>query len=181
LASMIEVFRDVVARIEQVNINYLIVGSIASMVYGEPRLTRDLDLVLDIEAKDCNKFFSLFQQPEFYCPPMEILADEVRNRGQFNLLHVPSGLKIDIVVKKVTAFDQSRFSRVRKTVLWENFTANVASVEDVIIKKLEFYREGGSEKHLRDIRGIQSNTKLDLVYLEQWIAKLHLEEEWKKL
>lgn len=112
---------------------------------------------------------------------MEILSDEIRNRGQFNLLHVPTGLKIDVMVKKITAFDQSRFSRISRIELWEGFTASIASPEDIIIKKLEFYREGGSEKHIRDIRGIVSNTEVDSVYLDEWVEKLHLQNEWAQI
>jgi hypothetical protein len=164
-----------------VDISYMIVGSIASMVYGEPRLTRDMDIVIDIDLKDAHKFELLFQQPEYYCPPIEILGDEIRNRGQFNLLHVPTGLKIDVMIKKVTAFDESRFLRRKRIELWEGFTAHLASAEDVIIKKLEYFREGGSEKHIRDIRGIVTNTQLDNTYLKNWITQLHLENEWAKI
>lgn len=181
MSGLIEVFSEVIQKLEIQKINYLIVGSIASMVYGEPRLTRDMDVVLDIKSDDAQKFETLFQQPNYYCPPYEVLSDEIRNRGQFNLLHVSSGLKIDIMIKKTTAFDQSRFDRVQKIELWPGLFAKLASAEDIIIKKLEFYREGGSEKHLRDIRGIQTNTELDEAYLNEWISKLHLEKEWTQV
>jgi hypothetical protein len=159
----------------------MIVGSIASMVYGEPRLTRDMDIVIDVGPQDARKFEQLFAQPEYYCPPIEVISDEIQNRGQFNLLHVSSGLKIDVIIKKSTSFDTSRFSRVIRTELWEGFSANLASPEDVIIKKLEYFRVGGSEKHIRDIRGIISNTPTDGAYLQNWIAKLHLQNEWSKI
>ncbi len=181
MIAFIETFQSAIEKIEQAKISYMIVGSLASMVYGEPRLTRDMDLVIDISAADSQKFSELFSQPNYYCPPLEVISDEIRNRGQFNLLHVDTGLKIDIMIKKVTAFDQSRFARIRKIELWPNFSANVASPEDVIIKKLEFYREGGSEKHIRDIRGIVSNTKLDQAYLYHWVDHLHLRDEWQKI
>lgn len=181
MVPFIETFKNVLQKLEIENIQYIVVGSIASMVYGEPRLTRDMDLVLDIHAKDAAKFAKLFSQPEFYCPPIEILSDEIRNKGQFNLLHVPTGLKIDIVIKKMTPFDQSRFARKQRLELWEGFCADLATAEDIIIKKLEFYREGGSEKHIRDIRGIISNTEVDQQYLDLWISDLHLESEWKKV
>jgi hypothetical protein len=181
VVPFIETFQNALKRIESVNIEYMVVGSIASMVYGEPRLTRDMDIVIDVGAEDAQKFEQLFKQPEYYCPPIEIISDEIQNRGQFNLLHISSGLKIDVIIKKVTAFDNSRFSRVMRTELWEGFSANLASPEDIIIKKLEYYREGGSEKHIRDIRGIISNTEIDKSYLEEWIAKLHLQNEWSKI
>jgi hypothetical protein len=181
VTSFIGTFQDVIQRLEKENIEYIIVGSLAAMVYGEPRLTRDMDLVLDIHPKDATKLEGLFPQPDFYCPPIEILSDEIRNRGQFNLLHVQTGLKVDVVIKKTTPFDQSRFERKQRLELWQDFPANLATAEDVIIKKLEFYREGGSEKYIRDIRGIVSNTKVDQAYLQKWITELRLENEWTKI
>ncbi|OFZ18192.1 MAG: hypothetical protein A2Z20_11740 [Bdellovibrionales bacterium RBG_16_40_8] len=181
MVPFIETFQNALKRLEGADISYMIVGSIASMIYGEPRLTRDMDIVIDVEPEDAIKFEKLFTQPEYYCPPIEILSDEIRNRGQFNLLHVLTGLKIDVIVKKVTAFDQSRFARRQRIELWEGFSANLASAEDIILKKLEYFREGGSEKHIRDIRGIISNTEIDHDYLKSWITKLHLEQEWAKV
>ena len=179
--GFLQTFQNVIESLEKENISYMIVGSLASMVYGEPRLTRDMDLVLDIRASDALKIEKLFCSPEYYCPPHEILTDEIRNRGQFNLLHISSGLKIDIIIKKMTPFDKSRFSRIVRIKLWENLTANVASAEDIIIKKLDFYKEGGSEKHLRDIRGIISNTEIDQSYLQKWIKEFRLEDAWAKV
>lgn len=181
MVPFIETFQNAIQRIENANVSYIIVGSIASMVYGEPRLTRDMDIVVDVSPQDAQRFEQLFPQPEYYCPPIEVLGDEIRNRGQFNLLHVTTGLKIDVMIKKTTPFDQSRFARRKRIELWGDFSAFLASPEDIIIKKLEHFQEGGSEKHLRDIRGILSNTPIDKAYLEEWITKLHLGESWKKI
>ena len=176
-----ETFQNVLQRLEDANISYIVVGSIASMIYGEPRLTRDMDIVIDVGLQEASLFEKLFTQPEYYCPPIEVLGDEVRNRGQFNLLHVSTGLKIDVMVKKVTEYDRSRFERRKRIEIWEGFSAFVAAPEDIIIKKLEYFKEGGSEKHIRDIRGIVTNTELDQDYLKNWISKLHLENEWVKV
>ena len=72
------------------------------------------------------------------------------------------------------------FNRRQEIALWEGFIATVATAEDVIIKKLDFYRMGGSEKHLTDIRGIVAETALDNDYLNKWIIQLGLANEWKK-
>ncbi len=181
MTQFIETFQVVLKKLESVDINYMIVGSIASMVYGEPRLTKDMDIVVDIKASDAIKFENIFAAPEYYCPPQEILIDEILNRGQFNLLHVSTGLKVDVMVRKKTAFDDSRFARRQNVELWPNFTAFLASAEDVILKKLEFYREGGSEKHLRDIRGILANTEIDKNYVSHWVSQLNLMNEWQKI
>jgi len=178
MTAFTEVFASVLKKIDSADIPYMIVGSIASTIYGEPRLTKDMDLVLDILPEKSLTFSQLFQQPEFYCPPSEILNDEILNHGQFNLLHPESGLKVDIMVRKKSAFDEECFKRRKKIELWNGFFAYVASPEDVIIKKLEYYIEGQSEKHVRDIRGILANTPIDQTYLQTWIKKLNLADAW---
>lgn len=159
----------------------MIVGSVAAMIYGEPRLTHDMDLVINISPADASKFEGLFPLEEFYCPPKEVLVSEIVHRGQFNLIHHETGLKIDLMVRKETEHALSEFRRRRKVPFWQSLAAYVASPEDVIIKKLDFYRQGGSEKHLTDIRGILAQTEIDKAYLQEWITKLGLMAEWKKV
>lgn len=177
----IDTFKEAIQRLEGENISYMIVGSIASIIYGEPRLTRDMDIVIDVQPNHAPLFEKLFTQPEYYCPPIEVLSSEIIERGQFNLLSVATGLKIDVIVKKMTAYDQLRFERRQRITIWDGFPAYVASPEDIIIKKLEYYREGQSEKHLRDIKGILANTEIDKDYLSAWVTKFQLEAEWNKV
>ncbi len=175
------VFRDVLERLEGAQIPYMVVGSLSSIVYGEPRMTKDMDIVVDVPAQDANKFQTLFPFEGFYCPPAEILNAEIAGRGQFNLIHHASGLKIDVMVRKKSPHAIEEFKRRNKVSFWQGFEAYIASPEDVILKKLEFYREGGSEKHVTDIRGILTNTEVDRTYLDAWIGKLGLAEAWAKV
>lgn len=99
----------------------------------------------------------------------------------FNLIHQVSGVKIDIVPLKRTEFAESEFSRRRQVEVLPGLEVCVASVEDIIIKKLDYFREGGSEKHLIDIRGMLAETAVDPAYLQIWIAKLGLAAEWAKV
>ncbi len=176
----LDVLKDVVQRFENTEIEYFLVGSLASMYYGRPRFTNDVDLVVKINACQAFTFENLFDLEDYYCPPHEIISDEVLRGGSFNLIHQASGIKIDIVLLKKSVFYQTEFSRRRKVQLLPDFTAYIASPEDIIIKKLDFYREGESEKHLIDIRGIVLETEIDKTYLNEWIVKLGLTEEWKK-
>jgi hypothetical protein len=178
--NLIETFYSVIQKLEEQQIPYMVVGSIASMIYGEPRLTHDMDLVVDISPKDAKRLEFLFPFETFYCPPEEILTSEIAQRGYFNLIHHESGLKIDIMIRKMSEHAICEFARRRKAPFWKGFEAYVATPEDVIIKKLEFYREGGSEKHLRDIRGILVNTPIDEPYLKKWVTTLGLTEPWNK-
>ncbi len=178
--DVLEVFIEVLKRVEQAQIPYMVVGSVASAIYGEPRLTHDLDLVIDIQPNRATDLYKLFANSEFYCPPIDIIRCETKQRGQFNLIHQPSGYKIDIVIRKATDHGVEEFNRRKKVELWQDAAAFVASPEDVIIKKLQFYKEGSSEKHLRDIAGMMRNIKIDREYVDRWVSKLSLREEWMK-
>ncbi len=175
------VFQDVLTRLEEAQIPYMVVGSLSAIVFGEPRMTKDMDIVIDVRTEDASKFELFFPFSGFYCPPSEILKDEIVHRGQFNLIHHDSGLKIDVIVRKQSPHAIEEFKRRKKLSFWKGFEAYVASPEDVIIKKLDYFREGGSEKHITDIRGILANCELDISYLENWIRTLQLETAWSRV
>ena len=81
LPAIMTVFQDVLLRIEEAEIPYMVVGSLSSIVYGEPRMTKDMDVVIDVKAQDASKFELYFPFSGFYCPPAEILNDEIIKRG----------------------------------------------------------------------------------------------------
>jgi hypothetical protein len=89
-------------------------------------------------------------------------------------------LKVDVIVPEPSPFNQSRFDRVRRVRAGEGFEACFASPEDAIVKKMEYYREGGSDKHMRDIIGVlmTSLEPIDLVYISQWAQRLGLGDIW---
>jgi hypothetical protein len=124
-------------------------------------------------------FIAFFPSNEFYCDK-ETIESEIKGRGQFNILHSASGLKIDIILTKATPFSQKEFSRRKKSKLFPDQDTYFASPEDVIIKKMEYYKEGGSEKHLRDITGILkvSGDAVDQDYISDWARRLDLIEIW---
>lgn len=176
----LEVLKDVVSKMDQLNINYFLVGSLASMYYSRPRFTNDIDLVVQIGAGQIKDFAKAFDFPEYYCPPYEVIQDEVMRRGSFNLINQDSGIKIDIVLNKTSEISKSELARRQKVEITPGFETYIATPEDIILKKLEFYKMGTSEKHLSDIREIISFTDLDREYLSFWTQKLSLVEEWKK-
>ena len=176
--SLIAVFGQVIERLERSQIAYMVVGSIASLVYGEPRLTKDLDLVLALHPRDLLKLEQLFAGEDYYCPPIEVMTDELLRQGQCNLIHPASGLKVDLIFRKNSEHSLEEFDRRRSILLWEGLVAQVASPEDVILKKLDYFREGQSQKHLQDIRGILALTPVDEVYLRGGVTRLGLAKEW---
>ena len=181
MIGLLDVLREVVRKFELVGIDYFMFGSMATMYYGQPRFTRDIDLVVRIRPRQALGFETLFPLSEFYCPPPEVIKDEVQRRGSFNLIHQQSGIKVDLVLDKETDFYKSEFVRRKKIKISADLDVYLASPEDLILKKLDYYREGESEKHLNDIRDILMNVQLDEEYLLFWIKKLGLTREWEKV
>jgi hypothetical protein len=149
------------------------------MAYGEPRLTNDIDLVAGIEQKHISGLLVAFPPASFYLSEEAIRA-AITHQTQFNIIHPASGLKVDVMVRKETQFDRSRFARGRMLRPAENYQALFASAEDVIIKKMEYYQQGGSDKHLRDITGMLkiSGSEIDHAYIVQWADRLGLRSIW---
>jgi hypothetical protein len=177
-----ELLERIVEALTRLEIPYLVTGSVGAMAYGEPRLTNDIDIVAAVEQRHVGGLLAAFPAPEFYVSERMIL-DAIRHRSQFNIIHPASGLKVDIIVRKDNPFDKSRFSRVRRIMPAESYSANFAAPEDIIIMKMQYYREGGSEKHLRDIAGILkiSPDEVDIAYVTEWSARLGLTEIWEAI
>ena len=174
--------RLVIQALETMGIPYMITGSQASAYYGEPRFTRDIDIVADIRPGQIEDFAAYFPANEFYCDK-EMIEAEIGRRGQFNIIHAASGLKIDIILTKATPFSQTEFARRNRSPVFHDQDAYFASAEDVILKKMEYYREGESDKHLRDITGILkiSGDAVDRDYISQWAKRLGLTEIWEAI
>lgn len=165
--------------LKELHIPYLVTGSMATIAYGEPRFTNDIDVVIRMVGAQVDPFCAAFPFDEFYVSP-DAVRDAVWRNGQFNILHPSTGLKIDVMVADSSDFNDSRFSRARRLHVAQNHAVAFASPEDVIIKKLEFFQEGGSEKHLSDIRGVLAvmGDEIDHSYINQWATKLGLTREW---
>lgn len=177
-----DLLRLVAEAFEEAGAEYLFVGAVASTAYGEPRLTLDIDVVAGIGTVHLPRFLARFASPDFYVS-REAAEEAVRTRRTFNIIHISSGLKVDVIVRKEDDFDRSRFSRKKNLAVFPDRVASFASPEDVIIKKMEFFLKGGSDKHLRDIAGIikVSGESLDKGYIEQWSARKGLMEIWRMI
>ncbi len=177
-----ELLRHVVSVLERLKLRYFVTGSIASIYYGEPRLTNDIDVVVDLPERSIPELCAAFPAAEFYLSD-ETAARAVRTHGTFNVLHPSSGLKVDLIVPEKTLFNHHRFQRVRRVQTGEGLESSFSSAEDVILMKMEFFRRGGSDKHLRDITGILKlrGDRLDTDYIENWADQMGLETIWRTL
>ena len=178
--SLVDTF---VSRLEKLEMPYVVTGAVASIIYGEPRLTNDVDLIMMMKTEDIERFVQAFPSTEFYCPPAEVLKIEIRRpqRGHFNLIHHDTGTKADIYLAGEDDLHRWALSK-RRDMLVEGEPVRVAPPEYVIVRKLEYYREGGSEKHLRDIAGMVelSSDEIDFKVLEEFVQRYRLEIEWAK-
>lgn len=167
--------------LRELRIPYIVTGSVASSYWGEARLTHDIDVVVQLDASRVRTLLESFPLPEFYASE-EAALDAVRHGGQFNILHPTSGLKVDVMIARDTDFDASRFARAREVFPSEHPLV-FAAPEDVILKKLEYYAEGGSDKHVRDIASICRIRagELDEAYITRWASKLGLSDVWTKV
>ena len=177
-----ELLRHVVGVLESLKLRYFVTGSIASIYYGEPRLTNDIDVVVDLPEQIVPEFCAAFSGDEFYLSD-EAAIRAIRKYGTFNILHPSSGLKIDVIVPEKTLFNHHRFQRTKRVQAADGLESSFSSAEDVIVMKMEFFRQGGSDKHLRDITGILklSGDRLDTDYIENWADQMGLETIWRTL
>ena len=177
-----ELLRYLTDVLESLGVEYMIGGSQASMYYGEPRLTRDIDVVVDLHPSHLPAFLGRFPSDEFYVDG-ETAREAVERGRQFNIIHPGSGLKIDVYVNPDTPYDRTRLARRQKLPLLAGVEAYFARPEDVILYKLIYSQESGSELPLRDVLGILSvsGPELDEAYIEEWAGRLGLTAIWKQM
>jgi hypothetical protein len=177
-AKLYQIF---VGNFNRLGIRYMVTGAAASIVYGEPRLTNDIDVVIDFTPAEVEPFLNSFPLEQFYCPPSEVILVEIARsqRGHFNLIHHETGFKADIYTVGRDKLNHWGLNN-RKLINLEGDELWLAPAEYVILRKLEYYREGQSEKHLRDIAGILSISldQINFDELNEKIKQLMLEEEW---
>lgn len=168
--------------LENLNIPYFVTGGFAAIAYGEPRFTNDVDIVADIKLNQVKLLHRFFSDEEYYFDE-EMAKDAIHTGGQFNIIHPSSGLKVDIIIRGRSDFDNSRFSRTKRFPVNKQKEANFASPEDVIIKKMEYYQMGASDKHLRDIVSIMkvSGDEINQEYIAIWVKRFGLDEIWQKI
>lgn len=160
---------------EQLGIPYVIGGSMASTAYGRIRATMDVDIIADMQEHHIQPFLSRLGG-DFYADETAI-RQAIQRRSSFNLIHLTTLFKVDIFVSKNRPFDRQQLTRRQSQLLEQpDHTAFIASPEDVILAKLEWFRLGGeqSERQWRDVQGIfdVQEARLDRDYLRHWAAEL---------
>ena len=180
--SQPELVKEVARVLEDAGIAYLVTGSVASSLQGEPRSTEDVDFVAALQTSHVPVLIGKFREPAYYLSE-EAVNDAIRLKSMFTIISLADGDKADVWLMKDDAFDRTVFTR-RQAVEIFGARIMVTSPEDTILSKLRWAKlSGGSEKHYRDALRVYEvqQPELDDAYLAQWSKKLGVNEMLKRI
>ncbi len=179
-----EFFLIFIRPLNRLNIAYMVTGSAASMAYGVPRVTLDIDMVLELTTPQTALLPVAFPPDTFYCPSRDEIAVEAgrESRGHFSVIHTKTGFKADFYPVGDDPLHRWAMVRRRRVEMFGE-PVMLAPPEYVIVRKLEYFREGGSDKHLRDIRGMLdvSGELIAGAEIESMIQERKLGAEWGRV
>jgi hypothetical protein len=180
--SQQELLKRVVQVLEDLSIEYMVTGSVSSSVQGEPRLTHDVDLVVDLSIDAAKRLCEAFVGDDYYLSEIAV-QEALVQRTMFNLLDLVSGDKVDFWILTDAPFDRSRFAR-KQPVNILDLSFAISAPEDTILMKLHWAQlSGGSQKQYTDalrVYEVQQGT-LDLDYLNAWASRLGVDSLWRQL
>ena len=177
LAAFLE---RVVAVLNEAGVSYMLTGSLASAFYAVPRATQDIDVVIDTQAEGIDRLVRGLLEAGWYAD-REAAMEAWKGKGQFNAIEAETGWKADFIVQKDRPFSREEFRR-REHISLLGVELPIASLEDVLIAKLEWSRLGDSALQRRDVVQLVRRTwrRLDHEYVGKWVAELGLDAEWRK-
>lgn len=176
MQNELDIVRDVSGRLDRGRLAYMLTGSMAMNYYAQPRMTRDIDIVVALAASDTDTVVRLFH-PDYYVAS-EAVRESIAQESLFNLIHQESVIKVDCIVRKSTPYRLMEFER-RKQITIEDFKTWIASKEDLLISKLICAKDSHSELQLRDVKNLAS-TGCDTGYVERWTKDLGLPTLWQE-
>ena len=179
MSDQLDVLKDVARRLEKAAIPYMVSGSVAMTFYALPRMTRDIDIVIELSAPDAARISKLFAG-DFYVDEEDV-RECIKTAGMFNIIHNRSMVKIDFILRKSSDYRETEFRR-RRAIEIEGVAVSVVTPEDLLLSKLEWAQESQSELQLGDIRNlINQRADLDWSYISSWADRLGLGTALAKL
>lgn len=157
---------------ESQKIPYMLSGSLAMITYTVPRMTRDIDIVINLKQENLSDFISIFN--EKYYLSIETIKEEIDRKGMFNVVDWNSGFKIDFIILKNSEFHLNEFERRKKNFNF-GFPIWIVSREDLVIAKLKWIQDIQSDTQLLDIKNLLDTDEIDFTYIKNWTRKLKLQ------
>jgi hypothetical protein len=173
----IDVLKDVIQKLTNNNIKYMLSGSLSMSFYTMPRMTRDIDIVIQLTNNEIEKMFDIFKN-EYYIDK-EIIYDAVKNFSMFNIIHTASVTKIDFIIRKNEEYRILEFEN-RKKVFLDDIEINIVSLEDLVISKIYWSKDSLSELQIRDVKNLIKKN-YDKNYVEHWCKKLEIFSLYEKI
>jgi len=170
------IFKDIAEKLNENSIPYMVSGSVAMNYYSIPRMTRDIDIVIEIENPE--KFYNLFKDK--YYINYKSFKKAVSGKKMFNIINMDEVIKIDFIIKKDSEYRKLEFERRLKKKI-DNFFIYIVTIEDLILSKLLWSRESFSEIQLRDVKNLLERKEIDHKYIKKWAEKLNVFELLKKI
>jgi hypothetical protein len=166
-----ELLKTVTHLLDQKGIGYMISGSLALNVYCIPRMTMDIDIVIELDLANLSDFLEIFSTG--YYLNEDTIKQEIKRKGMFNVIDHRSGLKIDFIIRKDTEYRKLEFSR-RTLRQVDDIPVRMVSVEDLIISKLDWIQKLKSDRQINDIKMLLNLPGIDRDYISSWSEKLKL-------
>lgn len=165
-------------------VEWMVAGGVAAIVYGEPRFTQDLDVVVAMSPARATDFAARFPETAFYCAPVDVIAEEATREafGHFNVLHLETDARADVYLAGTDPLAHRGLANKRHVTI-AGLTVPIAPPEYVILHKLRFRQMGASERHLRDVRAMLRvlGGDVDVARLQSDADAMGLGAQWTEM
>lgn len=172
------VLERLIPVLNKAQVPYMLTGSVASSVYGTPRSTQDLDIVITASMTQLQQVVGGLQTLDFYADEIQA-STALSNGSQFNVIDNVTGWKVDFIFCEETEYGRTALAR-RESISLGTMKVQFARAEDVVIAKLRWAKQGGSARQVEDAAGILKvrRNELDIPYIEHWVQPLGIAAQW---
>ncbi len=168
---ILNLLKRITQSLEGKHISYMLSGSIAMNNYTVPRMTMDIDIVIELQEENLNDFLSIFG--DNYYLNKDTVKQETKRRGMFNVIDHETGFKVDFILRKNTEYRKFEFQRRLRTTI-ADFDVWIVSPEDLTISKIEWIQQIQSDKQINDIENLLAKPDIDKNYINEWCMKMNL-------
>jgi hypothetical protein len=168
---ILKLLKRVTQQLESKNIPYMLSGSIALNNYAIPRMTMDIDIVINLHEENLQDFLSIFD--EKYYINKDVVKNETKRLGMFNVIDHETGFKVDFILRKNSEYRKHEFSR-REQIQIVDFDVWIVSPEDLVVSKIEWIQQLQSDKQITDISNLLALPEINKIYIKNWCEKLNL-------